>query len=138
MRFPNLGQFSLTVSNDIMEVYATGAWDVGMANMLTEEMAPLAKQFNLRPWAAIIDCRRWVMSTPECQAIVRESIFNNIRHGLCRAAYVVDVNNIKRTHLERTHPQMKSDDPILKKYQRDYFTNYLDAIKWLRDEGYQP
>ena len=138
MLFPNLGQYSLTVSNNILEVYATGAWDVGMAKILTDEMAPIARQFEQRPWAAIVDCRRWVMSTPECQGIVREGIIDNIRNGLKRAAYVVDTNHIKHAQLERTHPQMKSDDPILKAYEREYFTNYLDAIKWHREEGYQP
>ena len=67
-----------------------------------------------------------------------EGIFDNIRNGLRRAAYVVDTNHIKYAQLERTHPQMKSDDPILTAYEREYFTNYLDAIKWLREEGYQP
>lgn len=138
MLFPNLGQYSLTTSNTILEVYVTGAWDVGMANLLIDDMLPLVKQFNQQPWAAIIDCRRWVMSTPESQGIVREGIFNNIRQGLRRAAYVVDSNHIKHAQLERTHPQMKSDDPILKHYKREYFTNYLDAIKWLRAEGYEP
>ena len=138
MLFPNLGQYSLTVSNNILEIYATGAWDVGMANMLNDEMAPIVRQFEQHNWAAIVDCRRWVMSTPECQSIVREGIFDNIRNGLKRAAYVVDTNHIKHAQLERTHPQMKSDDPILKAYKREYFTNYLDAIKWLREEGYQP
>lgn len=138
MLFPNLGQYSLTISNNIMEVYVTGAWDVAMAELLIEEMTPLAQQFNNTSWAAIIDCRRWVMSTPECQGIVREGITNNISLGLKRSAYVVDSNQIKHAQLERTNPQLKSDDPMLKVYQREYFTNYLEAFKWLSTEGYNP
>lgn len=138
MLFPNLGQYSLTISNNILEVYVTGAWDVAMAELLVEEMSPLAEQFEQRPWASIIDCRRWVMSTPECQAIVREGIKNNISLGLKRSAYVVDSNHIKHAQLERTNPQFKSDDPMLKQYERQYFTNYLDAFKWLGQEGYHP
>lgn len=138
MLFPNLGQFSLTVSNNILEVYVTGAWDLAMANLLVDEMLPVSETFNNIPWAAIIDCRRWVLSTPESQVKVREGIARNISKGLCRAAYVVDTNHIKHAQLERTNPQMVSNNPALKAYKRQYFTSYLEALKWLQGEGYTP
>ncbi|GGF79782.1 hypothetical protein [Alteromonas lipolytica] len=138
MLFPNLGQYSLTVSNNMLEVYVTGAWDINMATDVVEEMKSVVEEFNDQPWAALMDCRRWVLSTPESQVIVRESILHNIRHGLRRSAYVVDSGNVKRAQLARTHPEMNSSDPMLALYKREYFTNYLDAIKWLRAEGFEP
>ncbi|MEC7823355.1 MAG: hypothetical protein VYD12_02400 [Pseudomonadota bacterium] len=138
MLFPNLGQFSLTVSNNILEVYVTGAWDLAMANLLVDEMLPISEEFNNVHWAAIIDCRRWVLSTPESQVKVREGIARNIEKGLRRAAYVVDTNHIKHVQLERTNPQLTDSSPTLQVYERQYFSSYLEALKWLQSEGYTP
>ena len=138
MLFPNLGQFSLTVSNNILEVYVTGAWDLAMANLPVDEMLPISEEFNNVHWAAIIDCRRWVLSTPESQVKVREGIARNIEKGLRRAAYVVDTNHIKHVQLERTNPQLTDSSPTLQAYERQYFSSYLEALKWLQSEGYTP
>ena len=109
-----------------------------MANLLVDEMLPISEEFNNVHWAAIIDCRRWVLSTPESQVKVREGIARNIEKGLRRAAYVVDTNHIKHVQLERTNPQLTDSSPTLKAYERQYFSSYLEALKWLQSEGYTP
>lgn len=137
MQLPKSGQFTLTVSGNIMEVFATGTWDVETAEQLEEEMRPLANNFNGQPWAALMDGRRWVMSTPECQNQLSVTIKRNIQDGLKCSAYVLDSVSLKRLQLERTHPET---DPALVgvDYQREYFSDYFSALKWLAQQGYAP
>lgn len=137
MRFPRTGTFTLTTMNNVMEVYATGAWDMPMAEELFAEMTPLAQSFNGKPWGALIDGRRWILSTPECQERLATGILLNIDYGLRRAAYVLDTAMIKRAQIERTHPE-RNRSPVDMDYQRNYFQDYFSALAWLRDEGYSP
>mgnify|MGYP003343042025 CR=1 FL=1 len=64
MRFPKYGNYSLDVSGNVLEVFATGAWNLKTTEFFIEEMHELIAKFDNKPWAALMDGRRWVLSTP--------------------------------------------------------------------------
>ena len=106
MRFPKYGNYSLDVSGNVLEVFATGAWNLKTTEFFVEEMHELIAKFDNKPWAALMDGRRWVLSTPECQTRLAEAIKVNISRGLTRSAYVLDTGMVRRAQLERTHPKV--------------------------------
>ncbi|OJF70290.1 hypothetical protein BK026_16750 [Alteromonas sp. V450] len=137
MRFPKYGNFSIDISGNVLEVYATGAWNIKTTEFFVEEMHSLIERFEGKPWAALMDGRRWVLSTPECQRCLADAIKVNIGKGLCRSAYVLDSGMVKRAQLERTHPgHMKALDTD--NYEREYFEKYFDALNWLDQQGFSP
>lgn len=137
MQLPKSGQFTLTVSENVMEVFATGSWDNDIALQLEQSMRPLVDAFGGRPWAALMDGRRWVMSTPECQNQLSQTIKRNVESGLVCSAYVLDSASLKRLQLERTHPE-KHPELAHTGYQREYFSDYFSALKWLASQGFAP
>ncbi|QPG05363.1 hypothetical protein IT774_14840 [Salinimonas marina] len=132
MRFPTYGQYALDVSGNMLEVYATGAWTRATTEAAIEEIYALLPKFNQQPWGALLDGRRWVLTTPECQNRMAEAILHCIDHGLSRSAYVLDPGMVKRAQLERTYPNTTAD------YQRNYFQSYFAALNWLHTEGFCP
>jgi len=137
MRFPKYGNYSLDISGNVLEVFATGAWNLHTAQAFVEEMHEVIDRFGTAPWAAIIDGRRWVLSTPDSQQCLSDAIKENITRGLHRCAYVLDSGMVKRAQLEHTHPG-KAQAFNLQGYERQYFSNYFAALRWLNDEGYSP
>lgn len=137
MRFPKYGNYSLDVSGNVLEVFATGAWNLKTTEFFIEEMHELIAKFDNKPWAALMDGRRWVLSTPECQTCLAEAIKVNISRGLTRSAYVLDTGMVRRAQLERTHPS-KHRDAESANYERDYFQKYFEALNWLHKEGFSP
>ena len=137
MRFPKYGNYSLDVSGNVLEVFATGAWNLKTTEFFVEEMHELIAKFDNKPWAALMDGRRWVLSTPECQTRLAEAIKVNISRGLTRSAYVLDTGMVRRAQLERTHPS-KHRDAESANYERDYFQKYFEALNWLHKEGFSP
>ena len=137
MRFPKYGNYSLDVSGNVLEVFATGAWNLKTTELFIEEMHELIAKFDNKPWAALMDGRRWVLSTPECQTRLAEAIKVNISRGLTRSAYVLDTGMVRRAQLERTHPS-KQRDAESANYERDYFQKYFEALNWLHKEGFSP
>ena len=137
MRFPKYGNYSLDVSGNVLEVFATGAWKLKTTLFFIEEMHELIAKFDNKPWAALMDGRRWVLSTPECQTRLAEAIKVNISRGLTRSAYVLDTGMVRRAQLERTHPS-KHRDAESANYERDYFQKYFEALNWLHKEGFSP
>ncbi|APD88733.1 hypothetical protein BM524_02300 [Alteromonas mediterranea] len=137
MRFPKYGNYSLDISGNVLEVFATGAWNLKTTEFFIEEMHDLIGSFNGEPWAALMDGRRWVLSTIECQTRLADSIKVNIEHGLTRSAYVLDSGMVKRAQLERTHPS-RARDFKGKNYEREYFRKYFEALNWLHKEGFSP
>ena len=135
MRFPKYGNYSLDVSGNVLEVFATGAWNLKTTEFFIEEMHELIAKFDNKPWAALMDGRRWVLSTPECQTRLAEAIKVNISRGLTRSAYVLDTGMVRRAQLERTHPS-KHRDAESANYERDYFQKYFEALNWLHKEGF--
>ncbi|MEC7452591.1 MAG: hypothetical protein VYA04_11630 [Pseudomonadota bacterium] len=137
MRFPKYGNYSLDVSGNVLEVFATGAWNLKTTEFFIEEMHELIAKFDNKPWAALMDGRRWVLSTPECQTRLAEAIKVNISRGLTRSAYVLDTGMVRRAQLERTHPS-KHRNAESANYERDYFQKYFEALNWLHKEGFSP
>ncbi|MCZ8530725.1 hypothetical protein [Alteromonas sp. PRIM-21] len=137
MRFPKYGNYSLDVSGNVLEVFATGAWNLKTTEFFIEEMHVLIDRFDNKPWAALMDGRRWVLSTPECQTRLADAIKVNISKGLSRSAYVLDSGMIKRAQLERTHPSNQRDFET-GNYEREYFEKYFEALNWLHKEGFSP
>lgn len=137
MRFPRYGHYSLDVSGNLLEVFATGAWDLKTAEAMVVDMQDIVRLFEGKPWGALMDGRRWILSTPDCQSCLSEAIKENIRHGLTRAAYVLDPGMVKRAQLERTHPSADKDFAV-GDYQREYFTTYFSALNWLASQGFKP
>ena len=137
MRFPKYGNYSLDVSGNVLEVFATGAWNLKTTEFFIEEMHELIAKFDNKPCAALMDGRRWVLSTPECQTRLAEAIKVNISRGLTRSAYVLDTGMVRRAQLERTHPS-KHRDAESANYERDYFQKYFEALNWLHKEGFSP
>lgn len=137
MRFPKYGNYSLDVSGNVLEVFATGAWNLKTTEFLIEEMNELIARFEGKPWAALMDGRRWVLSTPECQTSLAEAIKVNISRGLTCSAYVLDSGMVKRAQLERTHPSNEKGFDS-KHYKREYFMHYFEALNWLHKEGFSP
>lgn len=137
MRFPKHGNYSLDVSGNVLEVFATGAWNLRTAEAFTDEMHELTDRFENTNWAALIDGRRWVLTTPECQQCITEAIKVNIAKGLRRSAYVLDTGMVKRAQLEHTHPG-KTQAFNLEGYERQYFVHYFEALNWLHKQGYSP
>ena len=137
MRFPKYGNYSLDVSGNVLEVFATGAWNLKTTEFFIEEMHELIAKFDNKPWAALMDGRRWVLSTHECQTRLAEAIKVNISRGLTRSAYVLDTGMVRRAQLERTHPS-KHRDAESANYERDYFQKYFEALNWLHKEGFSP
>ncbi|MEC7359314.1 MAG: hypothetical protein VX914_04870, partial [Pseudomonadota bacterium] len=125
------------VSGNVLEVFATGAWNLKTTEFFIEEMHELIAKFDNKPWAALMDGRRWVLSTPECQTRLAEAIKVNISRGLTRSAYVLDTGMVRRAQLERTHPS-KHRDAESANYERDYFQKYFEALNWLHKEGFSP
>ena len=137
MRFPKYGNYSLDISGNVLEVFATGAWNLKTTEFFIEEMHVLIDRFDDKPWAALMDGRRWVLSTPECQTRLADAIKVNISKGLTRSAYVLDSGMVKRAQLERTHPS-KQRDFETNNYEREYFEKYFEALNWLHEEGFSP
>jgi len=137
MRFPKYGNYSLDISGNVLEIFATGAWNLKTTEFFIEEMHALISDFNGEPWAALIDGRRWVLTTPECQSRLADAIKVNISKGLMRSAYVLDTGMVRRAQLERTHPS-KHRDFEATHYEREYFRQYFDALNWLHDGGFSP
>ncbi|WP_394223112.1 hypothetical protein [Alteromonas gracilis] len=137
MRFPKYGNYSLDISGNVLEIFATGAWNLKTTEFFVEEMHELIRGFNNEPWAALIDGRRWVLTTPECQTRLAEAIKLNISRGLTRSAYVLDTGMVRRAQLERTHP-LKQRDFKGANYKREYFQEYFKALNWLHAEGFSP
>ena len=137
VKFPKYGHYALDFSGNVMEVFATGAWNLNTAEAMAVDMQELVHRIDNMPWAALMDGRRWVLSTPDCQKCLSETVKKNIRNGLKRSAYVLDAGMVKKAQLERTHP---SQDSELARYdyRREYFTTYFDALNWLHGEGYSP
>ena len=137
MRFPKYGNYSLDVSGNVLEVFATGAWNLKTTEFFIEEMHELIAKFDNKPWAALMDGRRWVLSPPECQTRLAAAIKVNISRGLTRSAYVLDTGMVRRAQLERTHPS-KHRNAESANYERDYFQKYFEALNWLHKEGFSP
>lgn len=137
MRFPKYGHYAFDLSGNVLEIFATGAWNLQTAEMFAVEMHELVDSFKGQQWAALLDGRRWVLSTPECQSCLKEAINVNIAKGLRCSAYVLDVGMVKRAHLERMHPA-NDKNFTFEGYEREYFTSYFDALKWLNNKGYSP
>ena len=137
LRFPKYGSYTLDTSGNVLEVFATGAWNLKTTELFIEEMHEIIERFEDTHWAAIIDGRRWVLSTPDSQQCVAEAIKVNISRGLRRAAYVLDTGMVKRAQLEHTHPG-KAQAFNLNGYERNYFTHYFEALNWLNKQGYSP
>ena len=137
MRFPKYGNYSLDISGNVLEVFATGAWNLKTTEFFVEEMHDIISTFDSKPWAALMDGRRWVLATPDSQAYLSEAIKTNIAMGLCRSAYVLDSGMVKKAHLERTHPS-KQRDSEFPHYERQYFKKYFEALNWLNQEGFSP
>ncbi|MDY6975560.1 MAG: hypothetical protein SVW51_04920 [Pseudomonadota bacterium] len=137
MRFPKYGNYSLDISGNVLEVFATGAWNLKTTEFFIEEMHVLIDRFDDKPWAALMDGRRWVLSTPECQTRLADAIKVNISKGLTRSAYVLDSGMVKRAQLERTHPSKQRDIETIN-YEREYFEKYFEALNWLHKEGFSP
>ena len=130
MRFPKYGNYSLDISGNVLEVFATGAWNLKTTEFFIEEMHVLIDRFDDKPWAALMDGRRWVLSTPECQTRLAGAIKVNISKGLTRSAYVLDSGMVKRAQLERTHPS-KQRDIETSNYEREYFEKYFEEMESL-------
>ncbi|AMJ93262.1 hypothetical protein AVL56_02380 [Alteromonas stellipolaris] len=137
MRFPKYGNYALDISGNVLEVFATGAWNLKTAEAFTEEMHDLVSRFDDKPWAALLDGRRWVLSTPDTQQIIVDAIKFSITKGLKRSAYVLDTGMVKRAQLEYTHPA-KERSFDLNGYERNYFQHYFAALNWLDKEGFSP
>ena len=137
MRFPLQGHYTLDVSGNLLEVFATGAWNKATAEVMADNMHKLVKGLAPHPWAAIVDGRRWVLSTSECQNVLAEAIRKNISMGMIRSAYVLDTGMVKRAQIERTHPLLREKITELN-YERAYFTSYFDALRWLEEAGFTP
>lgn len=137
MQFPPYGNYSVDISGNVLEVFAVGAWNLKTTQIFVEEMHSLIKRFEGKPWAALMDGRRWVLTTPDCQTCLSEAIKTNITMGLCRSAYVLDSGMVKKAHLERTHPS-KQRDLEFPTYERQYFERYFQALNWLHQEGFSP
>ncbi len=137
MRFPSYGNYSLDISGNVLEVFATGAWNLRTTQGFVEDMHNLITKFDNTPWATLVDGRRWVLSTPDCQSCLSDAIKTNIACGLKRSAYVLDTGMVKRAHLERSDPTTHRD-PELAHYQSAYFETYFGALNWLHSEGYSP
>ncbi|MBU3023987.1 hypothetical protein [Aestuariibacter sp. A3R04] len=137
MRFPLQGHYALDVSGNVLEVYATGAWNKATAEALAEDMHRITEPLSGTPWAVLMDGRRWVLSTPECQNVLTVAIKKSIAKGLVRSAYVLDSGMVKRAQLERTHPHLR-EDISNHNYDRAYFTRYFEALCWLERDGFTP
>ncbi|MEG3766666.1 hypothetical protein, partial [Alteromonas sp. 14N.309.X.WAT.G.H12] len=107
------------------------------AEAFAEDVNRAAQPLRGKPWAAIMDGRRWVLSTPDCQNILTEAVANNISMGLVRSAYVLETGMVKRAQLERTHPHLR-EESISPHYERAYFSSYLTALCWLEEGGFTP
>lgn len=136
MRFPSYGQYSLEKSGNMVEVYATGAWSMPTTRAFVDELKTLAESFD-QPWAALLDGRRWLLTTPECQNVLAEAILMCMDNNLQRAAYVLDAGMVKRAQIERTDPNLQKSKTY-PGYQRDYFYSYFAAFKWLKAQGFEP
>lgn len=136
MRFPSYGQYSLETSGNMVEVYATGAWSMPTTRAFVDELKLLAESFE-QPWSALLDGRRWILTTPECQKVLADAIVMCIDNNLKRAAYVLDAGMVKRAQIERTDPNLQTRQNY-PDYQRDYFYSYFDALKWLKAQGFEP
>ncbi|CAD5252823.1 conserved hypothetical protein [Alteromonas sp. 38] len=137
MRFPKYGNYTLDISGNVLEVFATGAWNFKTAEAFTEEIHDLVVRFDDKPWGALLDGRRWVLSTPDTQQVVIDAIKYSITKGLRRSAYVLDTGMVKRAQLEYTHPAKERDFNLLG-YERNYFQHYFAALNWLDKEGFSP
>jgi len=137
MRFPHYGNYTLDISGNVLEVFATGAWNLKTAHMFVEEMHELTLRFKDKPWAALMDGRRWVLSTSECQQCLTEAIKVNISNGLRCSAYVLDSGMVKRAQLEHTHPA-KDHSFALRGYERAYFSHYFEGLNYLHQHGFSP
>lgn len=137
MRFPLQGHYALDVSGNILEVYATGAWSKSTAEALADDMFRVVEPLSGHPWAVLMDGRRWVLSTPECQNVLTLAIKKCITKGLVRSAYVLDSGMVKRAQLERTHPHLR-EDMAKSNYERAYFNRYFEALCWLQERGFTP
>ena len=84
MRFPKYGNYALDISGNVLEVFATGAWNLKTAEAFSEEMHDLVDRFEDKPWGAILDGRRWVLSTPDTQQVVIDAIKYSITKSLLR------------------------------------------------------
>ncbi|GEM_PF-202309 len=137
MRFPLQGHYALDISGNLLEIFATGAWNKATAEAMTEDMHRLAQTMCGEPWGAIIDGRRWVLSTPDCQNVLAAAIRKNISMGMTHSAYVLEPGMVKRAQIERTHPHLRTEmaDPG---YERAYFTSYFEALCWLEGYGFTP
>lgn len=137
MRFPLQGHYALDTSGNLMEIFATGAWNKATAEAMAEDMHRLAQSLAGNPWAAIIDGRRWVLSTSDCQNELAAAIKKNISLGMTRSAYVLEAGMVKRAQIERTHPHLR-EEMADTNYERAYFTSYFEALCWLEGEGFTP
>ena len=137
MRFPLQGHYGLDISGNLLEVFATGAWNKATAEAMAEDMHRLAHTMTGAPWGAIIDGRRWVLSTPDCQNVMAAAIKKNITMGMTRAAYVLEAGMVKRAQIERTHPHLR-EEMADSDYERAYFTSYFEALCWLESEVFTP
>lgn len=137
MKFPKYGHYALDFSGNVMEVFATGSWNLHTVQSLSSDMQELVHRIGGAPWAALMDGRRWVLATPDSQQALSEQIRFNIRHGLRRSAYVMENSMVKKAQLERTYP-LQQDPGYQPDYQREYFTSYFEALKWLHEEGFSP
>ncbi|MBU2978706.1 hypothetical protein [Alteromonas sp. C1M14] len=137
MRFPLQGHYALDVSGNLLEVFATGAWNKATAEAFAEDIHRVAQSLRGKPWAAIMDGRRWVLSTPDCQNVLTNAVADNISMGLVRSAYVLERGMVKRAQLERTHPHLR-EEAINAQYERAYFSSYLNALCWLEEDGFTP
>lgn len=137
MRFLKSGNFTLDKSGNVVEIFATGAWDLATTEAMMEEVHSLTQDLAHQPWGVLIDCRRWVLTTPECQNAMAKGIRHQIDRGLSRTAYVMDSGMVKRAQIERTHPDFRQHQQD-QCYQREYFYSYFKALKWLETQGFTP
>jgi diguanylate cyclase (GGDEF)-like protein len=124
-----LGHYTISYDQDVFQITPLGQWDEATANKFFEELNGRVAKLNGRPWATIVDTRKWQVATRDVQKIIAIKTRNIVAKNLCYEAFVIPSNDLANYQTEIMTPTNPN-------YERQTFNDINRAKDWLNHKGF--
>lgn len=125
-KFEAHGEYAVEVKGDIINLVATGAWNLEAKQRVTVDLLSIVKEKALTRWLLLADISGFELGTPDFEEAGVPSKLQLIEAGLRKVAYVnTGAEKTKISQLARMQPELRG-------YNWCIFKSACVAKWWLR------
>lgn len=130
MKFNLHGFYKIHRQGQIIEIIASGTWNLEAAQAFMTDMNKAVDGLNGQPFATLVDTQMWDLGTPEFQQGILEGTKSIIERDMVLEAYVAGIGGVKMAQLKAMTPEFSG-------YERRFFDSHIEGILWLEENGFK-